>query len=540
MARTWHNWQVDGAALIGLALAGRQLTRALPATLDLRLLDESFYLGSGLHVVQTGWPSADFGPLFAAWYAALSRVQPDAVPLFYLSAALLTGLLPPALYAVARRLGAGPWPALGAAFWLLISFANLPTFPKPMHLATLLLLLTLGAASLTGDRARQALLLGGGSALAAYARPDLLPAAALWLAYAAWRLAQRRPTRRDVVVVAALAGGLLVPAAAWGVPAGGGSSRSFIAFSQHFALNWENWTGDDVAPWTHADIIVTDAFGDVGSVAEAARRRPALFLRHLATNAVRAPRVALATALRHLPLWPQPTAAQLAPAAWGALALWLALVGAGWRRGDSAWQRLGRRPVLRAALPLTALVVVPAAVVIYPREHYLVLPVVMGLLWTALWGTGSAESRPRLTRFLPALLLMVLITPGAGALRLLDGGQQPVLRTVHALRDVGLTAPVRLFDGTIGFGGYDVYLGDNYRPRPVARPESDFATFQAEQGINLLVLDGALAENGRLRADPTWQAFVGDYAAAGFVAQRVPGTDNWLLIDRRLLPDGAP
>src|SRR5215213_3201108 len=118
-----------------LLIAGLKFTFALENFWSLRLYDESAYLYAGVKLPALGLPSAEYAPLYALWYYALSLLQPDRIALYFLNYKVVT-ILPPILaFFLLRRYRVSLIVSVVISGVFLISNANLPVWPKPAHFA---------------------------------------------------------------------------------------------------------------------------------------------------------------------------------------------------------------------------------------------------------------------------------------------------------------------------------------------------------------------------------------------------------------------
>lgn len=523
----------DLILLTALFVAALRFVAPVEQFSDVLLYDESDYLYYGAALLQNGLPTPDWAPLYALWYFGLSLIEPDRVALYYLNFQLLCLLLPLALYTVLRRFAVPPPLAATAAFLFLIAQANLPMWPRVSHFALLIVLASLSVAASLRSRASAFAVGAFGALLAAYARPDLALAAVLLSLATLFALVaerkQGRPPAYALLSGLALSGLGLI--AVFGPPIGDGY-RSFAAFAQHFGLNWVRWTGSSLSPWTNPFEIIALAFGDVQSIGGALRADPTLFARHIFSNLARAPQAFFDLFFVHanlvLPI------EQRAREAWIVL---LVSLGAacvfGWRRRE----QLGER--FRALVPLWVILgaylpgLLIANLVIYPRNHYLLILGVLALVGIlALFGRTDSG---RNGRTLPlsvalALVLMIVLPPTTSILP-----AAPVkanLATISAIADLSLAGPVQILEAE---GGYHTYLGASFSRVAEYDKNGPFAAWAAERRINLIVLSDRLENDSRLRDDPEWQRLLADPGAQGYVALPVADTNRTLLVHQTLL-----
>jgi len=264
----------DGLAILFLLLAGLKFTYRLPSILDITLWDESQYLYRGVKLVQDGVPSAQWAPLYSAWYYVLSLLQPDRVALYYLNFKAVTMLPPILVFFLLRRYGLSTLAGVIISGLFLISAANLPVMPKPNHFALIIILLSLIAATYTKRDTSAILLVSIGTLVCSYARPEFfltyLLILMLYVVVVVVRVARRSEIRiwRELLGLGAALSVSAVLLYVLGLPAfsSGSGGRSFIAFGQHFSRNWLYWTGGDLSLWDDWEPITAQNFGDAQSM----------------------------------------------------------------------------------------------------------------------------------------------------------------------------------------------------------------------------------------------------------------------------------
>lgn len=523
----------DLILISALLVAALRFIAPIAQLTDVWLYDESDYLYYGVTLLQNGPPTPDWAPLYALWYFGLSLFQPDRVALYYLNFQILCLLLPLVLYATLRRYAVPTVPAGIAAFLFLIARANLPMWPRVSHFALLIVLGSLIAASFARSRSSAFAIAGFGALLAAYARPDLALAAILLTTVTLVALFHDRAPRRAVnpSLFIGLGLGSFGLITLFGPPIGDGY-RSFAAFAQHFGLNWVRWTGSSLSPWTNSFEIIALAFGDVQSIGGALRADPPFFARHVVSNLARTPQAFFELFFFHANLLLPPN--HQAREGW--LLLLLSGAGAlfvGWRRRDQVRQRLRTMAPLWIILGSYLPGLLIANLVIYPRNHYLlILGILLIVGVMALFGRPAA---PHTALTLPISvglgLLMVLALPPTTAI-LPGAPNKPTLATLAFITALPLNGSVQLLEAE---GGYNIYLGDQFSRVAEYDKDGPFNEWAARRQINMIVLSSRLQNDSRLRDDPEWQHLLSDPAAQGYIELPISGTDLTLLVQQHLL-----
>ena len=523
---------------------------------DVYLNDETGYLASGVRLFVPGFPNdarglppAEWSPLYACWYWLLHIFVRNPIGLYYVNWSLLVVLIAVELYVLERRLGVHPIVAL-ATTSAVIASKFFDVWPYPTDFVVLLYLtgalLALRAKS-AHAQARTLLL----TAIAiVFVRPEMALAAgmiALWTAYV-WTAALRRGDARPVdivrhLAVVAVAGAL--PLALFGSPLGG--DRSFFAWAQHYALGQVTRHHLDVNPWLNWSMFVWRDFGHVTTIGQALRANPSAFLANIALNIQTLPSQ-LGDTLTPLPFFPPRVLAALCGTyevvgAVGVLGLVARL-----RRGgpDARPLRLGVVMWLPVAANTLA-----AAILIYPRLHYLLLAMILGValivaglpegmrvigrFWRRMTGLaiperafrGPFESGAALAS--AALLFLTFVPSRAyGACpQTLFGWVTPpasdrfdTLATVDVLRSLNIKGRVVVLEQ--GYS-YAFYAGFDFVRFLEWTKDWRFGALLHDSNIGLVVLSPDLDQNPAFTEDPDYVAFVRDPGRFGFRVVPVPG-----------------
>lgn len=538
---------IDVVCLLALAGICATCVIALRGAVDLAPWDEADYLRRGLEFPGRSLPPAEWGPLYALWYFAVSRLTTSPVAAFDLSYAALIVLPCFAVYACARRFGGSPVVALTGAGLFLLALAP-HVLPRPSLLALLIVLIACAVTAGVRRFGTFALCLSLAFLLASFARPESFVSFGLCSAVMAVSIVRR--VRREPGAWRGVAGrfafwgasaALLL--AVFGNPMADKTNRGLYAFCQHFALGEVARAKLPFDPWGQCDAVLERSFGHVHSVGEAARRNPGAFATHVLANAERWPRESFSVFLR------EQGSARIDRGPWtfrrmihlgmlGLLALW---IGLGLIRGlgpGGAQRMLASEPVRRMALVTLAAMVptVASVLLIWPREHYLVLQgVLIPLFLVAVFGAAwRSTDRWRTASGAAAVALAIgLAFSGIGLLA--DAHPERTLpnRAVVAALQRSLAArpgePVFVLEAQ---GGYDAYLGPDFRRvSPVQRqPGESFPDFISRTHVEAVVLEDALLRDRTLREDASFQGFLAAPQAFGFELRAVPGTDRQIAL----------
>ena len=514
----------DAVIIIALILAAFKYVYALSDLMDIALFDETTYLARGVMLARDGFPSAEAAPLYALWYFLLSLAQPDRVQLYYLNAALLTLLLPLALYIALRCYRVSIPVAALAAFLLLIAQVNLSVTPRVNHFALLVLLIALACASLTASLSKRFSIIALGMLLASYARPELYYAfilAVLVSIVLAWR--ERKRAAWVWVFVPVLFA--IVLERFLGLPLSG-TQRAWIAFGQHFALNWASWNKVPVSDaWGDWKNILQENFGDARTLQEIARANPAQFSRHIFTNIATLPANLFSALAIHANL--------ILPFGWRVQEAWvlLALVAiALLARYKSIRAQIRTHRAVLLLIGFICLVPFAITLVIHPRLHYLILLSAFLFFALALLLDMQHPIRNSARVAIAIGIALVLLTPNAR--NLLDAQAQPTLNTIRFLQSAHPESTMRLLSAE---RGYETYVPDT-RTIAANKKKTNFDAFLRARKINAVLWNDRLANVKRFRNDAEWKKFIADPGAYGY--KTITGPDGTrLLIASSLFPN---
>ena len=502
-----------------VAVSGLMLLVGLTSYLreDVWFWDDATYLARGILPEQYGPPTWVDSPVYSGMYGVLGLLQRDPVSLYLLgravSAVLFVGCVWLAARLVADRWRAWTvaalaamlpvtyiWPGVSApaSGLLIVAVVIAFRFPSPPGLAS--------TAALTW--------------VAAGSRPEftwiavaLSAGAVTWWAVGAARVRQSSAWRAGVLtaILAIVPAVVLVTRYSTMFQR---SAREWTAFSQHFALRNAS-AGQD--SWQSAGDIAARTFPGADSVLSAALINPGAMAGHVGRNAVQLPVTLVGHALAvEPPMLLEPTLPKAA-----ALAFLAGLVLAAWmnRQSLTSSMRRGLSRCVRMPLlpPLLALVGVIGAsslsmLVIYPRPHYLLLPIGLALVGAAAWLTRVTVQRGQAV--VPIGTVAMLL--GAFALVTLAGlpgrvtDPPPYEASLRAVQEWGQAR-------TVVSGDWPVALflpSTSYAAGPPSDANSVGEAFDT-LGVNVVQLSavlnqgpwGTLAGFERFYADPTTLGF---------------------------------
>jgi len=499
---------IPDAALLALILFyGCVYTLGLQDCIDIVLYDETSYLRRGVSLKTVGFPNPQQAPFYAVWYYILSLAEPDRIDLFYSNVKLVTILPSLALFLFFRVNKVSRIASLLGSLVFLFSAANFPVWPKVCHFALFLLVSGLVVASCFRGRIMKVLAAAFTVLLVSYTRPEFfLSFIILGLLYAFMVFKSIHGKRglpgasgHVVFVLACLS---LI--GYWGSPIGSGS-RDMWAFAQHYSLRWVEWSNDSRNPWADwRDIIVND-FGDATTPIEAVKNNPPAVMKHVSSNLKDLQATFKSRFMNYYP-----RNYQLALVL--NIALILVLVEKIFTvRGyplNKITRRI-RRDITQHSfmMALAAVILLPSLLslsLIYPRDHYILIPgvICLAFTWLVLMRETSKTHR-RFGNYLTVLTIIALsltLHPMTEHIRC----RQPDLDAIKSLRTLELGGKITVLEAG---GGYGVYVSENYTVIPHYNKISDFSIFLNKKNIGLILWSNKLGEDTRYKFDPEWEDF---------------------------------
>jgi hypothetical protein len=496
------------------------ITNDVQSVRDIGLNDEAGYLRFGSDFGQRKLPQAVDSPLYVMWYFVLSWCQSDPVQLYYLNWRLLTLLPAIFLYLFLRTVKVHSLVGCIASCVLVVSRGNLETAPQVSHLA----LCTVFGGLAVAQRASIPMLFWGFLALTAlitsYIRPEFFVVFVI-LGVTTFFLATRQKGQHlqfaTLALYVALACALL---STLGFPFNTNNVRGAIAFQQHFSVNWVKWAGSTLDPWANSKQIVEANFGETCSIIDCLRINPPLVFKHVWSNACSVFPTATALLLysgRHYTGLVSPRLYSCFLAALIVFALSrvrLASLERTWRNN------------LPTGLAILIFLLPPCltTVLIYPRDHYLILSQILFLAFVLLLIRDS--SIRSVQGPLPFLCVASLFISIHARPERVSMNRLPIRNTIDFLSSSKFRKKMQLLNQ----GGICHYLPNNWTCVELSRKSESYMAFAKKYGINAVLVSKQLEQDPQLRSDPGWVDLVAAPGRLGFTKIAVPNTTRYLLV----------
>jgi hypothetical protein len=490
------------AALLALA---RTLVHA--RMVDIEFDDESGYLKAGLDFIRSGPPRGEESPLYALWYWLESCVVFDPVNLYYANWGIL---LFATLLATATALSAMEIDAIGVLFAMSV-VSVLSVFELWPHVTLLSGILVLVAATMVIRIPSAARALSTGStalAFAAFVRPELFQAFALYFVVSAFASLRERQVRYLVIPLVTIG----VLCVTFGLPFGGG--RTMVAFGQHYAFNVVNARHLNIDSWNNWTQLVRADFGDVSTPFGSLLANWRAFAWHIGANIRNLPINAyvvmpfLPSSVVFRALLGLPLAVVLT------VGISLGIVRA--RRDERALRLVALSGALMVPWALSALIIAP-------RVHYFVAPF-MALFTLAVYGVGNS----RFARIRTCMLVVVPLAPLLIGVAGWVHGQTTLsnVATVRLLRTLALPPGIVILEPDFGRGLYAMLKYERLSQTDCM----PFAPCLQTRSPDVIVSDKRL--RSYYANDAGFQAFARRSGASDFEDKVVAGTDIHVYVRR--------
>ncbi len=512
-----HLRGIEGPALLAVLIVAA--VRAV-VTSDLVFGDEVGYLSSGQAIAQGSLPGFSDSATYIDLYFLLSKATSDPIGLYFAMRAVTAVSFVLGVW-VAARLLVGPllaWAGAATAVALPVAYVW-PGVASPAAGALLV-----GIALFA--RYRNLASLACATALfwfAAGSRPEFVwiafvssVAALVWLVMEFLSRSQAKSMRvRNFSAV--LVGALGIPAALvflHGSPFAGG--RSWLAFSQHFSLR-NSLVGED--PWLDSAEIVGRSFPGVESVGQALLSNPSVFISHLFSNLAGFP-----TSLLHQVLGGPAISSMML------LVLSVSMLVSIGIQPRLAFSKLrvklrcasrGRKKIGNIFLVVIAILFLVAVMipilVIFPRDHYLLVPA--GLLILMLVVIQSRFGSPKLTAVLPFAITFLLFALLAGQVFQQTIGRMtypaPNAKTLSLMRNSDTDWKVLSSGWGLDFSlNAFVERAEIVNPNELA-PGKGLEQFLTESGVNAVWIPDQVANFG-LSQLPGFDVFLQNPESLGY------------------------
>ncbi|MGI6456268.1 MAG: hypothetical protein ACOX5R_11710 [bacterium] len=497
--------------------------------------DESEYLRQGVMLEPLGIPSPQYAPLYSLLYYCFSRFTDSAVFLYDLHSGLFILILPLLLYGLLVRYRVNNMIAFLVAFFYLINHSSLLLTPTPSHFAAVLILGFALLASFVRSAVTYLLIVACAALLAAYSRPEFFLSFLLLLAAGGgvviWQRKGNPGNGIAFVILACISAFLFYRI---GLPFSG--PRSWVAFSQHFTLNYADWKNITLTPWVETQEIITRQFGAADSFTEALFANPLMVLLHILYNLLMFPLKLAKALLYHVSLlFPDNSFFTLLEAiAAGLAGLSLLLI-----KKSRLKSAVREMPYFnREAFAFLAILFPPlvSTIIIYPREHYLFFISLGIYLLFARTVSHLYPMRHSLKCAAAVGLAVWAMTPGTTLATTFPKVHNPLLNR-YAIAVVNQHLEPGKQNHVLDGVGLGIYFEGQKTIRYAVEKNEPFADFIKNHSFDVIFLAEYTDEFSMYRADASYQDFMVDSQRFGYETVRISGTEYTVYLRNKNLTD---
>jgi len=533
-------------AVLGVVLlfaTGLKVLQQLPQFKDMILWDEAFYMIKGLDIFNK--IPKEWGPAYGMWYKLLSMIREDPMTLYYSNFKILTiaGGILMYVFLVLRKVH--PLAAVLLAGFYMISDINLATWPYISHFCLIIILLSGIAAGLASSKAVQWMIFAGAALLLSYARPEFYLAFLMMLSILAVVLVKQRFafSRTETFAAVGLLAFVIIGHFFMGFGLfeqgatfkGSQYTRQVFAFGQHYAINFGHWKHID-----HAWLAWEDIFGERFEVSHSfystiTSNWPEL-QRHIFQNCLHYFQVSFVRLSNVL------FAENILGGAWYTrIFMWLIILGVTLalvlrNQLPSFLKRIDDKD--RSTVLAFAVFAIPAiisCILIYPRDHYLLLqmPILLFLAALIFKGLGGSVQRDLVLTIVGGAFL-VLFSPTKGEINHFDHWDYRMethnRKAIELLRTVQTDTTTYLLEDE---GGLTVYAQnpDLRSLFPVdLEYEGSMVDYILANDVKMVFVSIIMDEDPNLVDDEAWASFKKDPAPFGYEKILLPESETYFLV----------
>ncbi|MFN8237256.1 MAG: hypothetical protein U0T77_03725 [Chitinophagales bacterium] len=522
-----------------LFIAGIKWAWHLPSVMDITFGDEAQYLRYGTDLFHT--VKKDWGPSYNIWYKCLSLFQSNPVKLFYLNYQVTGILIALTLYVFLIRYSVPSVISLWLSFCFLLSTTVIDTWPRVSHFAVIVLLLFLIAVRDIHSNAKKLLLISLAFYIAAYARPELFSSFLFISVATIYALFKERKDFKNwlpvFIVVAVI---LLLNFLIYQLPANfyKGIDRTYIAFSQHYAINYvieHKASFNPISEWID---FAYNTFGACTNFGCILKTHPELVLHNSLLN-LQKYLLTLLQFVVHI-LFPAVIIGKKIIQL-GVLLFLLAIVSIVLFHKASRLRFLEQvraHILLLFVLFLFGLPSMGASILIFPRQHYLLMHSILIIFIFALLLNSISLIRrihPLTTILLCSLLLMKSPTAANYSYYQLDrdSKNQCNRKLVEYISAQNDRKPHTVFSNHLSLSMLLPVNFSDFNTEYEYKPGMRFNEIVKEKKIDYIVVRDILLQEKLLSSDSTWTNFIRHPEASGFVkTSYCDSCESYLLVKK--------
>lgn len=511
--------------IVLLLIAGIKWAWHLPNVMDITFGDEAQYLRYGLDLFEK--IQKDWGPSYNIWYKFLSLIQSNPIRLFYFNYQVTAILIAILLFIFLIRYEISFTISLWMSFCFLFTTTVIDTWPRVSHFAVIVLLFFLIAVKKIQSDAKKLLLITLAFFIAAYARPELFSSFLLMSLVTVFFLVKERTTYKNwMPIVFLVASIILLIFFIYQLPANSykGIDRTYIAFSQHYAINYVIENKANFNPISEWIDFAKSTFGDCTNFGCILQSHPELVLHHALLN----------VKLYALTLMQFITGVLFPTAIIGKRVIHLLVfVGflflLGFVLFDSSCRRkliqqLKSNSLLLLTLFLFGLPSIGTSIIIFPRQHYLLMHSIL-LMYLIALVLNSVLKTSNINPVFALILVAVFIVKSPKAQKYnyyqldRESKNQCNKKLTEYLTHHNDKKPHTVFSNHLSLSMMLPSNFSDFNTEYEYKPGIQFSTILKKKKIDYIVIRDILMQEKLINRDSTWINFMKSPESYGFKKQ---------------------
>jgi len=397
-----------------LLLAGMRIIRNFNEVVDISFDDEVKYMRYGLdlfHQIKNDW-----GPTYNIWYKFLSFFEQRPIELYLLNYKLVIILLAISIFSFLYSYGISFAVSFWISFCLLISNTNVLTYPRISHVVVCFFLGIMVLNKLfIRSGAKRYILICFALFIGAFARPELMLAFLIFVAYTGYQLWKQYKISEWLLFSLPFLGIMLFIFLLFKLPANTymGRDRLYGVFCQHYTVKYIYTNKADYSIFIDWIAFSKQQFPGCNTFTDIVLHYPMVVLKGMIAN-VKIFMLVIFTAISDI-LFPKLLyyKKSLEIASFLLVFPILALGLFSKNRRSAIWQQLKEKKELFFTLLVFALPGFASSMVFFPRPHYLLFLLIPVILLLAIFLDNIMPSKKiKLWVMMVLALLFVQRTPG--------------------------------------------------------------------------------------------------------------------------------
>lgn len=518
-----HTTDLLGCILI--CITGILQVKGIPSHLDLLPTDDAHYMSMGFSIGKK--LIVNYGPLYCLWFKVLQKVFSSPIIVYYTSFMAITVLTPLLLFGFLRHLKLNILPAFVFAYLFQTSELNmfLNSWPKISHFAIIGIMMFLVLIRPMKSDDTFYLVSTGFILLMSYVRPEYFLSFIFMLSWSIGYICIKNSFRFSkyhwisFVILAFFSASLLLT-----IGSSMSGSRTGIAISQHYMWNYVEWNHLPKTAWLNWYEVSQKNFGQAESFSQFLKANPKEFFHMISYNFIQF----FVKNIQRLNdvFFPKMLFRVAIPIGCLVIVIIVAIniMMNGLLNIKKYFVAHFRMLIVLSIFSLPAMI---SSVLIYPREHYLVL--LLPLLFFIIIGLLNPLFSKRIARENILLcilgLLSILFVPKAKDYNYYNiWGQydeQHNAKAIAVIKDLGIKERINLLESE---GGIYVFIRKNISYVHGFYKQDSFYEFLQHKKINMIYVSPILQADKHFYQDKEWQDFENNYEKYGF--QKVPIASN--------------